>query len=246
MKELLADFVSRRLNSKISVNPTIFYDNLLENIFKVIRGLPYRLKFAKSEGLIFIGKGVRITQCNRITAGKNLKIESFAEVQGSSLNGITFGDNVTICSMAMIRPSSYYSGQLGYGLTIGNNSCIGAYNYVGCAGKIAIGNNVMIGPRVSLLAENHLFEQTDIPMKDQGVRNEGIIIEDDCWIGADTSILDGVTIGKGSIVAAGSVVTKPVSPYSIVAGVPARLIRARKESHSENSSSNVTPKPELR
>jgi acetyltransferase-like isoleucine patch superfamily enzyme len=129
--------------------------------------------------------------------------------------------------MAMIRPSGYYGNHIGDGLRMGDGSNIGAYSYIGCAGMINIGKNVMMGPRVSLLAEQHVFEDTGKDMKSQGVRSSGIVIEDDCWLGAGVMILDGVTIGTGSIVAAGAVVTKSVEPYSIVGGVPAKLIRSR-------------------
>ena len=85
----------------------------------------------------------------------------------------------------------------------------------------------MISPRVSIYAENHLFDRTDIPMKEQGVKKQFVKIEDDCWIAANSIILAGVTVGKGSVVAAGSVVSSDVPPYSVVAGVPARIIKQR-------------------
>jgi acetyltransferase-like isoleucine patch superfamily enzyme len=85
----------------------------------------------------------------------------------------------------------------------------------------------MMSPRVSLYAENHVFDDPSIPMKEQGVRRSFIKIEDDCWIAANSIILAGVTIGKGSVVAAGSVVTHDVPPYSVVAGSPARIIKQR-------------------
>jgi acetyltransferase-like isoleucine patch superfamily enzyme len=65
-------------------------------------------------------------------------------------------------------------------------------------------------------------------IRDQGVEKKEVIIEDDCWIAANSILLAGVTIGKGSVVAAGSVVTENVPPYSVVAGVPAKWIKSRK------------------
>jgi acetyltransferase-like isoleucine patch superfamily enzyme len=85
----------------------------------------------------------------------------------------------------------------------------------------------MMGPRVNLLAENHNFSRVDIAIKAQGVTRAGIVIEHDCWLGANCSILAGVRIGQGSIVATGAVVTRDVPPYSIVGGVPARIIKSR-------------------
>jgi acetyltransferase-like isoleucine patch superfamily enzyme len=111
---------------------------------------------------------------------------------------------------------------------MGDHSNIGPFAYVGCSGLIRIGNNVMISPRVSLYAENHVIAGINIPMKEQGVIQKGIVIEDDCWIAANSIILDGVTVGRGSVVAAGAVVTRDVPPYSVVAGVPATIIKSRK------------------
>jgi len=85
----------------------------------------------------------------------------------------------------------------------------------------------MISPRVSIYAENHVFDSTEDTIKSQGVKRKTVVIEDDCWIAANSIILAGVTIGKGSVVAAGSVVSKDVPPYSVVAGVPARIIKSR-------------------
>lgn len=92
-----------------------------------------------------------------------------------------------------------------------------------------IGDYVMIAPKVSLLANMHKHERTDIPMARQG-KDIGIpvIVEDDVWLGRSAIVMPGIRIGKGSIVAAGSVVTKDVKPYSIVGGVPAKLIKKRK------------------
>lgn len=78
-------------------------------------------------------------------------------------------------------------------------------------------------------SENHVTTRTDIPIKDQGVTHRGIVVEDDVWLGSGVIVLDGVRVGTGAVVAAGSVVTRDVPPYAIVAGVPAQVIRYRKE-----------------
>jgi acetyltransferase-like isoleucine patch superfamily enzyme len=85
----------------------------------------------------------------------------------------------------------------------------------------------MMSPGVSIYAENHIFSDLTLPMKDQGVTVSFVVIEDDCWIASNCIILAGVTVGKGSVVAAGSVVTKDVPPYSVVAGSPATIIKSR-------------------
>ena len=192
-----------------------------------IRGCYERLFFSRSAGIVLIGKGVSIRYAKYLEAGTDLIIEDYAEVNCLSSKKIILGNRVSIGKFAIIRPSNSYGGEIGEGLKIGSNSNIGPYSYIGCSVYIEIGDNVMISPRVSIYAENHVFNSTAIPMKQQGVNKQFVIIGDDCWIAANSIILAGVTIGKGSVVAAGSVVTKDVPPYSVVAGVPAEIIKSR-------------------
>ena len=91
-----------------------------------------------------------------------------------------------------------------------------------------IGNDVIFGPGVYLFSENHNFDNPDLPVSSQGETRKGVMIDDGVWIGTRAVILDGVKIGRNSIVAAGSVVNKDVPPYAIVAGVPAKIIKERK------------------
>lgn len=97
-------------------------------------------------------------------------------------------------------------------------------------GCIKIGNDVFIAPNVVIRASNHSFQRTDLPMRLQGHTAGVIVIEDDVWIAANSVIVPNVRIGKGSIIAAGSVVTQDIPPYSIVGGVPAKIIRSRHDS----------------
>lgn len=189
----------------------------MDTLAKVARGCFKRLGLAKVSGLFFVGKGAKINHKSHIYCGKNVKFEADSEIHGLSTHGLHFGDNVTIGRFTSIRPSSYYGvGNIGYGLEMGDNSSIGPYGFVGCSGHIKIGKNVMIGPRVSLFAENHNFKDTSESIKSQGVNNKGITIEDDCWIGSGVIILDGVTIGHGSVIGAGTLVTKDVDANSVV------------------------------
>ncbi|MCI9572228.1 MAG: acyltransferase [Lachnospiraceae bacterium] len=111
------------------------------------------------------------------------------------------------------------------GISLGDNSGIGDEAYF--IGKVSIGANVMMAARCAFIASNHSFQRTDIPMREQQGENRQIVIEDDVWIGYNAIILGGVTIGTGAVIAAGAVVTENVEPYSIVGGVPAKLIKKR-------------------
>lgn len=118
-------------------------------------------------------------------------------------------------------------------ITMGDNVFIGRNCSITTShsgrSPIVFGNNIMLAERVQVIGGNHAFDRIDIPINQQGEGKQGtIIIEDDVWIGASAIILTGITIGKGSIIAAGSVVTKDVKPYSIVGGNPARFIKSRR------------------
>ena len=193
-----------------------------------LRGLWEKLFMGESSGWVLIGKQVSIRYAAYLQAGKELIIEDYAEINARSTQKIILGNRVTIGKYAIIRPGNLYGGEPGEGLVVGDHSNIGPYCYIGCSGHISIGNNVMISPRVSIYAENHVFDQIDTTIKSQGVKKEKVVIEDDCWIASNSILLAGVTIGKGSVVAAGSVVTQDVPPYSVVAGVPARVIKNRR------------------
>jgi maltose O-acetyltransferase len=125
--------------------------------------------------------------------------------------------------------------EFAYSVELGNNSGLG----INCriSGKTLIGNNVMMGPNVCIFTKNHAFDRVDIPMNLQGMSKEHpVLIEDDVWIGANVIILPGVKISKGSIIGAGSVVTKNVPEYAIVGGNPARVIKYRKTPELQENS----------
>lgn len=189
---------------------------LLRTGIKAVRG-GYRRPFLKEvKGLFLVGKHVHISHGKHIICGKGVKFEDYAEIHGLCSDGLVFRDYVTIGRGVMIRPSSYYGRDYGKGLVIGEHSSIGPFGFIGCSGKIIIGKNVMFGMKCNLLAENHNFSDTTTNIKNQGVNQKGITVEDDCWIGCNVTILDGVTIGKGSVIGAGTLVTKNVPPGSVV------------------------------
>lgn len=108
-------------------------------------------------------------------------------------------------------------------IEIGDNTMITSRGMI--LGPALIGNNVVLGIGSQVLGLTHNYEDIEIPIKEQGVSGTKVIIEDDVWIGGNCVIIQGIKIGKHSLVAAGSVVTKDVEPYTIVAGNPARPIK---------------------
>ena len=175
--------------------------------------------------LVYMAPQSSLRNARAIHFGRGVTIERGAIIDGLSRRGIHFGDNVVIGPYSVIRASSPCS--VGEGARIGNNSAVDAYSFVGAAGMIEIGENVIMGQHVSFHAENHNFERTDIPIKLQGTRRQGIVVEDDCWVGSNTTFLDGSHVGRGCVIAAGSVVRGEIPAYSIAAGAPARVLRSR-------------------
>jgi len=114
-------------------------------------------------------------------------------------------------------------------ITIGEHTHVQAYcNLYAYAGNIRIGNYVMIAPKCALFPYQHKVDDLSEMMEQQGFVSKGdIVIEDDVWLGTGAKIMDGVRIGRGAIVGAGAVVTRDIPPYTIAAGVPARVIRKR-------------------
>lgn len=112
-------------------------------------------------------------------------------------------------------------------ITIGKHVSINRNTMLTAKAHIHISDNVSIGPNVIINSGNHSFEKLDVPINQQGHSVSPITIEEDVWIGGGAIILAGVTIGKGSVVAAGAVVTKDIEPFSVVGGVPAKLIKKR-------------------
>ena len=143
-----------------------------------------------------------------------------ANVQLSS--AIQFGRATTIKQYAIIITS-------GGRVVLGKECNLGQFSIIATKTKdVIIGDFVRIGPHVNLMASNRIYNERNIPILKQGITEKGITIGNDVWIGAGSTIVDGVDVGDGVVVAAGAVVTKDVPPYSIIAGVPARIIGERR------------------
>jgi galactoside O-acetyltransferase len=122
----------------------------------------------------------------------------------------------------------YFNADGGY-IEVGDNVAFNRFVNINasCGGRIIIGKNCLIGPGVVMRTANHNYSRTDITIQEQGHTAKDIIIDEDCWIGANCVILGGVHIKKGAIIAAGAVVTKNVETLTIVGGVPAKFIKSR-------------------
>jgi acetyltransferase-like isoleucine patch superfamily enzyme len=199
---------------------------LSDKFFSLIRGFYYKLFFKRSDGLLFVGRHCSIRYCHKITVGKTLTIGDNVEINALSAEGVILGNNVTILRNTVIECTGNIK-NMGVGLVIGDDVGIAQNCFIQVRGKVTIGSHVMFGPNVSIFSENHGFTNLETPMISQPTIRGEVIIEDDVWLGTRSVILSGIRIGKGSIIAAGALVNRDVPPYSIVAGVPGKVIKSR-------------------
>lgn len=187
-----------------------------------LRAFAYRL-IIKIEGIVAIERGVRIRFADQIRLGAGVYLDEGVYLHACP-GGIEIGANTFVMHNAELHVYNFRDLPQA-GIWIGRDGLVGESCLIRGPGGVTIGDQVYLSPAVHIYSSNHVFQDPDVCFIDQGVTTEGVVIEDECWIGAMVVILDGVTIGKGSVVAAGAVVTEDVPPHSLVAGVPARVIR---------------------
>ncbi len=139
-------------------------------------------------------------------------------------NAISVGDKVEIRKGSRLETIGSWDG-IEPKISIGDGTSIHLYFHCGAAESVRIGKDVLIAGRVYISDHDHEVDVPDIPPKRSGLKVAPVTIGDEVWIGEGAVILKGVTIGRRAVIGANAVVTKNVEPYTIVAGVPARVIR---------------------
>ncbi|PWG78721.1 acyltransferase [Pararcticibacter amylolyticus] len=197
---------------------------LARRFIMFVRG---KVVLIKHRGFLFVGRGVVLRARYQIHVGRGVTFDEGSFIDALSSGGVVLGDNVSLGKRSVIECSGSLS-HLGKGIKVGNNVGLGRDCYYGCAGGIEIADNTIIGNYVSFHSENHITTSLEVPIRQQGVSHKGISIGNDCWIGAKVTVLDGVVLGNGCIVAAGAVLTGGVyEPFCIYGGVPAKMIKRR-------------------
>jgi acetyltransferase-like isoleucine patch superfamily enzyme len=187
-----------------------------------LRALLYRL-ILQMHGVAAIEAGVRLRFADQIRLGPGVYVDEQVYLHACP-GGIVIGDSSYVMHGSVLHVYNFRNLPHAY-IHIGRNSLIGEYNVLRGQGGITIGDRVYTSPLVQLLAVNHLYNDPTKPMVEQGITAEGIVIEDDVWVGAGAIVTDGVRVGKGAVIAAGAVVTKDVPPHTVVGGVPAKIIK---------------------
>ncbi len=187
-----------------------------------IRGLLYRL-ILTMDGTAAIERRVRLRFASEIQLGKGCYLDEGVYIHATP-RGVQIGRDTIVMHGAILHVYNFRE-LPNAGIRIGDDCLIGEYTVIRGQGGVTIGDRVYTSPMTQIIAVNHIFNNPDQPFINQGITAEGIIIEDDVWLGSAAIVTDGVRIGKGAVVAAGAVVTKDIPAHCVAAGVPAKVIK---------------------
>jgi acetyltransferase-like isoleucine patch superfamily enzyme len=174
---------------------------------------------------ITFGRNITIRHPKKIRIGDNTVIDDYAVLDAKGAEGT----NITIGNDVIFGRNTTLSCKGGR-ISIGNNTNIGINTAIYSGSNVTIGSNALLAASCYIFGDGaHRSDRTDIPIIQQGQEESlGIVIEDGAWLGAGVTILDGVTIGRDSIIGAGAVVTNSIPPFSIALGMPAKVVKSRK------------------
>lgn len=192
-----------------------------------LRSILYRLMM-RMDGWVAIENGVRLRFADNIRLGYGVYLDQGVYLHACP-NGIDIGPETIVMHGAVLHVYNFRDLPHA-GIKIGRNSLIGEYSVIRGQGGVQIGDRVYTSPFTQIIAVNHVFDDPHRPFVEQGITADGIVIEDDVWLGAGAIITDGVRVGQGAVVAAGAVVTKDVPAHTVVGGVPARPIKLIEDS----------------
>jgi acetyltransferase-like isoleucine patch superfamily enzyme len=215
MQRLINKLIRKIKKEDFKLDKQIQPGDIISIIFRravmVFRGKLKAIGVGKKDGIVFLGKDVKLFHKKFLKLGSSITIEEGVEIDALSKNGVILGDNVRIGAYSKIKCTGTIK-NLGKGVTIG----------------ITIGQDVIMGQNIRFHSENHVFDRLDLPIRLQGVTNQGISIGNDCWIGAGVVFLDGVTVGDGCVIGANTLVNKDIPPYSVAVGNPVKIVKSRR------------------
>ncbi len=218
------------LSRQASSLPRYFWEQAVQSLLGwmptvvgiAFRALAYR-SILRLDGLVAVEKNVRIRFADQVRLSKGVYLDEGVYLHACP-GGIQIGENTMVMHHAELHVYNFRD--LPHAcIVIGRDSLIGEFNVLRGQGGIHIGDRVYTSPFVQMAAVDHVFSDSSRPFVDQGITAQGIHVEDDVWIGAGGVVTDGVRIGRGAVVAAGAVVTRDVAPHTVVAGVPAKVVR---------------------
>ncbi len=193
-----------------------------------IRSFAYRLLLKKMGSSVYIQDGAEFRGANNIEVGSKSFIARGASIIIRGVRStVMIGASVKLDKGVLIDSAGD-----GCCIQIDEHTHIGPYTCIGGPGNVKVGKHCLIAAHSGIIANNHIFSDPTEIIRKQGLTSQGVAIGDDCWLGYGVKVLDGVTIGEGSVIGAGAVVTKDLPPYSIAVGVPAKVVRSRQPAES--------------
>ena len=205
---------------------------LLNRILNSARAIHTHLRLTrvgKAGRRVQLESGVLLSYPRRIHLGHGARIARNVALRANSAlePGIAIGDQCNVQDGALLNASEGF-------VHVGDRSWIGPFCVIYGNGGVRVGRDVMIAAHSCITSVGHRHDMLHVPMMAEGIEVGPVTIEDDVWIGMNCTVLPGVTIGRGAIVAAGAVVRSNVAPFTIVGGVPAREI-GRRQPHMARS-----------
>lgn len=192
------------------------------SVGQALRRSLYRTILARIGAAVEIEPGVELINADCLELGDRVMLDRQVRIRNIGQNTIRIGDRVVLGQGVDIKMHSGNGGRI----EIGQQTAIGSYTCL--SGRhITIGKGCLIASHVGIFASSHVFTDPTCVIREQGQSYKGIVIEDDCWLNSGVKVLDGVTIGEGSLIGANAVVTKDIPAYSIATGVPAKVVRRR-------------------
>jgi len=223
---MIANIATERKFPNRMIGKNKYLKNFIRIITKVrlsiVRGILILPFLKKGSQLCLVGKNCVFLKLKHLQLGKFSYIGDNSYFDCDCSQSVILGNRVTIREGAWIQCRSGLN-EPAIGLKIGDKTYIGPYSVIGLGGYVEIGSNTQIGARFTISAESHLFDKDSRSYTSNKIGRIGIKIGNNCWLGNNVNILDGVTIGDNCVIGANSLVNKPIPPFSIAYGVPAKF-----------------------
>jgi acetyltransferase-like isoleucine patch superfamily enzyme len=223
MRLMLAMLIRKLTGRSYDIRPGDIGYLLAKGGWPIARGIVWSLLRLRRPNGLLLGPHISFVMSRRLHAGRGASIGGYSYIDCSADHGIVLADRVTIRERAWIQGRSGLN-QPADGLWIGAGSYIGPNAVLGIGGPIRIGTGVQVGAGFTISAESHVAD-ADNSYVSGHVDRRGVSVGDRCWIGNNVSVLDGVEIGEGCVIGAGSVVTRSLPPFSLAFGAPAVVRR---------------------
>jgi len=219
------------VDEAVPVGPLVRF--MARRLVMAARGVVLVLRTRRWAWPIFVGRRVVVTDARYLKLNKGVSIGDYCRLDCLGSTGIVLGPGTTLRRGVQIEVTSTLK-ELAVGCVTGARVGISEGTFIGAKGLVTIGDDTDFGPGCRLIAENHVFDDPDRPVREQALERKGITVGSGCWVGANVVVLDGCTVGDGAVIGAGAVVTRDVPAGVVAAGVPADVIRARgdRKSHA--------------